>query len=92
MNTRISHITYYIDLHSAYVQFLGCNFNCPWCIRKLTPWDHHLGNDELVRLRFQGGLLGINEFLEIIDNAINQYGMEEAVLGGEEPTIDPAYL
>ncbi|WP_054856883.1 radical SAM protein [Vulcanisaeta sp. JCM 16159] len=87
MSTRISHITYYVDLRSAYVQFLGCNFNCPWCIRKLTPWDHHLGNDELARLRFQG-LLGINEFLEIIDSAINQYGMEEAVLGGEEPTID----
>ncbi len=61
----------------------------PWCIRKLTPWDHHLGNDELVKLRFQG-LLSINEFLEIIDNAINQYSMEETVLGGEEPTIDPA--
>jgi len=86
--TRINHITYYTDLHSAYIQFLGCNFNCPWCIRKLTPWDHHLSNNELAKLRFQG-LLSMDEFLGIIDNAITKYGLEEVVLGGEEPTIDP---
>ncbi|ADN50787.1 radical SAM protein [Vulcanisaeta distributa] len=88
MSTRISHITYYIDLRSAYVQFLGCNFTCPWCIRRLTPWDHHLENKELVRLKFQG-LLNIDEFLSIIDDAMINYGLEETVLGGEEPTIDP---
>ncbi|ADY02405.1 Radical SAM domain protein [Vulcanisaeta moutnovskia 768-28] len=89
MITRISHITYYIDIKSAYVQYMGCNFHCPWCIRKLTPWDHHLSNNELTRLRFQG-LLSTDEFLGIINDAIAKYGLEEAVLGGEEPTIDPA--
>ncbi|WP_243671214.1 radical SAM protein [Vulcanisaeta sp. JCM 16161] len=55
----------------------------------MTPWDHHLSSGELVRLRFKG-LLSLNDFLEIIDDAIAQYGMEEVVLGGEEPTIDPS--
>ncbi|GGI73918.1 hypothetical protein GCM10007112_08440 [Vulcanisaeta souniana JCM 11219] len=32
----------------------------------------------------------MDEFLEIINYAITNYGLEEAVLGGEEPTIDPA--
>ncbi len=35
-------------------------------------------------------MLSLNDFLEIIDDAIAQYGMEEVVLGGEEPTIDPS--
>lgn len=86
MQTRISHITYYVDLKSLYIQFLGCNLHCPWCIRKLTPWDHHLDKETLVGIKFQG-LLTIEEFKEII-NRVKE--LEDAVLGGEEPTIDPS--
>ena len=32
MPTRIRHITYYPDIKSAYFQFAGCNFSCPWRI------------------------------------------------------------
>jgi pyruvate-formate lyase-activating enzyme len=86
VQTRISHITYYVDLKSLYIQFLGCNLHCPWCIRKLTPWDHHLDKETLVGIKFQG-LLTIEEFKEII-NRVKE--LEDAVLGGEEPTIDPS--
>ncbi|GAB6944487.1 radical SAM protein [Vulcanisaeta sp. JCM 14467] len=43
----------------------------------------------MARLRFQG-MLSMDGFLQIISDAIVKYGMEEVVLGGEEPTIDPA--
>ncbi len=54
MQTRISHITYYVDLKPLYIQFLGCNLHCPWCIRKLIPWDHHLDKETLMGIKFQG--------------------------------------
>ncbi|AEA12979.1 Radical SAM domain protein [Thermoproteus uzoniensis 768-20] len=88
MLTRIYHVTYYLDIRSAYFQFAGCNFSCPWCIRRLTPWDHHLDSRTLASLR-AGGFLSLRAFQEVADKLVSD-GMEEAVLGGEEPTVDDA--
>jgi len=54
----------------------------------LTPWDRHLDGRVLASLR-AGGLLSLQAFREVVDGLISD-GMEEAGLGGEEPTVDDA--
>ena len=54
----------------------------------MTPWDHHLDGRVLASLR-AGGFLSLQAFREVVDGLISD-GMEEAGLGGEEPTVDDA--
>ncbi len=54
----------------------------------MTPWDRHLDGRVLASLR-AGGLLSLQAFREVVDGLISD-GMEEAGLGGEEPTVDDA--
>jgi len=91
-NTRIYHITYYDHDKSAYVQFLGCNFKCLGCVRNRFAWDHHLYEDGNAEEVADGELktLTLDEFKSIIEG-IKKAGLKRAVLGGGEPTIDPAF-
>ncbi|ACB39462.1 radical SAM protein [Pyrobaculum neutrophilum] len=83
--TLIYHITYYPRLRSAYLQFDGCNYVCPWCIRRLTPWDHHLPDAGGLKTRRH---LTLGELVEVV-SGLRERGAVEAVLGGGEPTVDP---
>jgi len=76
--------------NSIYMFFRGCNFRCVGCILKLSPWDCHLTSDvqhQLQRLT-RVETLSLNEIRGIIE----PLGIERAVLGGGEPTIDPELM
>jgi len=93
MKTLIYHITYYDYDRSIYIQFAKCNFKCVGCIRNRFSWDHHLyeekGFRELRKLSIE--TLSLEEFADIVKNVEKELGLKRAVLGGGEPTIDPAF-
>lgn len=73
--------------NSLYMFFRGCNFDCAGCILKLSAWDCHLTAD--IRSQLESLIdvrtLNFNEMQKIIE----PLGVDRAVLGGGEPTIDP---
>jgi len=91
--TRIYHITYYDYDKTAYVQFVGCNFKCLGCIRRRFTWDHHLYEDGDVKglARSDVKVLTLEEFREIMEGVKEKMGLRRVVLGGGEPTADPAF-
>jgi len=93
VETRIYHITYYDYDKSIYIQFAGCNFRCLGCIRNRFAWDHHLyeedGAEKLASLELR--TLNVEEFKGIVRDVEREMGLRKAVLGGGEPTIDPAF-
>jgi pyruvate-formate lyase-activating enzyme len=93
MKTLIYHITYYDYDKSAYIHFASCNFRCLGCIRNRFTWDHHLYEEGVVKGVESLGLrmLSLEEFRKIIEGVEREMGLERAVLGGGEPTIDPAF-
>ena len=85
--TNVYHIVFFDHDRSAYIFFKGCNFACKGCILKVSPWDCHLPAG--VRMRLEGrGLktLSVDEFASLI----GRLDVRMAVLGGGEPTVDPA--
>ncbi len=93
MDTQVYHITYYDYTESAYVQFLGCNFKCLGCIRKRFVWDHHLYEDGSSKEVMDGEprTLTLEELEGVIKRVKKEMGLKRVVLGGGEPTIDPAF-
>jgi molybdenum cofactor biosynthesis enzyme MoaA len=93
MSTYIYHITYYEHDKSAYVQFTGCNFRCIGCIRKGFTWDHHLREDSDVEgiMNKKTKTLSLEEFKNIIESVERVAGLKRVILGGGEPTVDPAF-
>jgi pyruvate-formate lyase-activating enzyme len=92
MKTNIFHITYYDNDKSVYIQFIGCNFRCIGCIRRSFKWDHHLPNDELTSLNKPGiKTLSLEDLEKLLRDVKDSLGLEKAVLGGGEPTVDPAF-
>lgn len=91
LKTLIHHITYYEYDRSVYIQFLGCNLRCLGCIRKLYIWDHHLGQDELNRLGDATETITLQELEELLVGVKKGYGLDRAILGGGEPTVDPVF-
>lgn len=76
---------------SAYIHFYNCNFRCLGCIRRLSVWDCHLPSEIISRLSFRG-FLSYRDLEALIRELISTYGIEKAVLGGGEPTIDPSIV
>lgn len=88
--TNIYNITYYTNDNSSYVLFKGCNFHCKGCYIKDTRVDYHLPEDVRHSLQTIGNFkpLSLNEFKNTIEDVLKKFDVKEAVLGGEEPTLD----
>ena len=39
---RVYHLTYSPEVRTACLHFHGCNFRCPFCVRRGNPYDVHL--------------------------------------------------
>lgn len=88
--TNIYNITYYTNDNSVYILFKGCNFNCKGCYIKDTVVDYHLPDDVKRRLQRTGNfkLLSLSQFKDTVEDVLKIFDVKEAVLGGEEPTLD----
>ncbi|MEM1542351.1 MAG: radical SAM protein [Ignisphaera sp.] len=87
--THVFHIVYFDYDSSAYIHFYNCNFRCLGCIRRLSIWDCHLPSETISSLRFSG-FLSYRGLETLAKELISVYGMKRVVLGGGEPSIDPA--
>lgn len=79
--TKVYHITFHEFNELAYLFFLGCNFICKGCIRKVEPFDCSL-KDRNKKIHFI-------EIKEII-NLLKPFKPKIALFGGWEPTTDPS--
>ncbi|MEM2767440.1 MAG: radical SAM protein [Candidatus Bathyarchaeia archaeon] len=88
--TNIYNITYYTNDNSLYILFKGCNFYCKGCYIKDTVVDYHLPDDVKRRLQTAGNFkqLSLNQFKDTVEGVFKKFDIKEAVLGGEEPTLD----
>jgi len=88
--TNIYNITYYPNDCSVYILFKGCNFHCKGCYIKDTVVDYHLPDDVKRRLRSVKNfkLLTLSQFKDVFEDILKKFDVKEAVLGGEEPTLD----
>jgi len=78
---RVYHLTHSPEIRTACLHFHGCNFRCPFCVRRGNPYDVHLRRPPRVPLRF----LERGEVLRLLEGA----GAERVILLGGEPTLDP---
>ncbi|MCS7115780.1 MAG: radical SAM protein [Nitrososphaerota archaeon] len=88
--TNIYNITYYSNNNSLYILFKGCNFYCKGCYIKDTVVDYHLPDHVKRHLQRAKNfkLLPLNQFREVVKDILEKLDVKEAVLGGEEPTLD----
>lgn len=88
--TNIYNITYYTNDNSVYILFKGCNFHCKGCYIKDTVVDHHLPDNVKRHLQEARNfkLLPLSQFRDTIEDVLKKLDVKEAVLGGEEPTLD----
>jgi len=77
--------------NSAYLNFLGCNWNCKGCVR-LQGWESHLSPSDIKNLNkiypeSDKPKLKLN--LEDVVKILKDNNAKKVYLGGHEPTIDP---
>ncbi len=82
MRTKVYHITFHSAFSSACLFFDGCNFSCKGCLRRIYPYDCHLGQNypKEVKIRF----LSVEEII----NLLSKVTPEEIIFEGWEPTMD----
>jgi len=92
--TNIYNITYYTNDNSVYILFKGCNFHCKGCYIKDSVVDYHLPDDVKRRLRMARNFnpLTLGQFKDVFEDILKKFDVKEAVLGGEEPTLDTELL
>jgi pyruvate formate lyase activating enzyme len=85
--TNIYNITHYTYDNSAYILFKGCNFKCQGCFVKEKKYDYHLHDNlrDSLQSTHCFSKLSLPEFTSIAE----KLALRKAVLGGEEPTLDP---
>jgi pyruvate formate lyase activating enzyme len=85
--TNIYNMTHYTYDDSLYILFAGCNFRCRGCFVKEKKYDYHLPESSRDNLQaiYQFKKLTLSEFRAIAE----KLPVKKAVLGGEEPTLDP---
>ncbi|HEX59501.1 MAG TPA: radical SAM protein, partial [Methanomicrobia archaeon] len=88
--TKIYHVVLFDYDRSLYVFFKGCNFACRGCILRSTPWDCHIPEEDARRLSSLDVELLRTLTLSELERIVVATGAERAVLGGGEPTVDPA--
>lgn len=86
-STDIYHIVKFTEDSSIYIFFKNCNLSCRGCIKKNTPWDSHISNEDRKKLPKLKDVETLD--LERLKAMINPMKIKRAVLGGGEPTVDP---
>ena len=84
--TNIYHMVFFESDRSIYAFFRGCNFACKGCILKLSPWDCHLPVSLYSKLRGRPASQTLSQ--AELGSFVERLGVERAVLGGGEPTVD----